>query len=141
MKPLEFYRLALGIGPHARSEQVRRTVVGRLYYGLHHEACCRYYRVNPGASPLRRKSRHACLAERFNQSKDAKSVKVALLLRRLVRFRVLADYELGQMYLDKKPLNAERLMNEATEVAKRLLVALDDYSPGEAQDGCNCPAT
>ena len=81
------------------------------------------------------------MAERFNQPSDAKSAKVALHLKRLIRFRGLADYELGQMYLDNNPVTAKWLMNEATEVAKRLLAALDDYSPGEAQDGCNCLVT
>ena len=35
MKPLEFYRLATGMVPDANSEFAQRTVVGRLYYGLH----------------------------------------------------------------------------------------------------------
>lgn len=141
MKPLQFYRLAISLSSNAVSEQAQRTVVGRLYYGLHHEACCRYYRVNPTANPLKGRNRHACLAERYNQSNDATSLKVASLLKRLKRFRALADYELGQMYLDHRQVTAQRLMDDATEVAKRLLSALDNYSSGEAQDGCKCPVT
>ena len=122
------------MAPSAVSEPLQRTVVGRLYYGLHHEACCRYYRLNPGASPLTRSSRHASLYRFFNQGADASSKKVGNLLARLSRFRTLADYDLGQMYVDGRPVSAEQVLNSATQVAAQLLVALESYSPGEAPD-------
>ena len=139
MNPLQFYRLAIRMEAHAASESTQRTVVGRLYYGLHHEACCRYYRVNPLACPLERVSRHKSLVEKFNQPADTKSLKVAFFLRRLRYFRTIVDYELGQLYWDHNPVTASEVMNMATETAKRLIVALENYSPGEAPDGCSCP--
>ena len=139
MKPMEFYRLAVAMAPSATSEQWQRTVVGRLYYGLHHEACCRYYRTNPGATPLERRSRHASLRTRFNQPSDKKSMKVANLLERLRHFRTQADYELGQMYdLNRRPVTSAQVLSLATQVAAQLLRALDAYSFGEAPDGCIC---
>ena len=38
MRPLEIYRLGLRLAGSATSEAERRNVIGRLYYGLHHEA-------------------------------------------------------------------------------------------------------
>ena len=35
--------------------------------------------------------------------------------------------------------SAERLMSRAVSLAEELLHALEDYSPGEAPDGCDCP--
>lgn len=139
MKPMEFYRLAVALAQRATSEQWQRTVVGRLYYGLHHEACCRYYRANPSAASLGRGSRHASLQARFNQPRDAKSMKVANLLRQLRHLRTQADYELGQMYdLGRKPVTPAQALSSATNVAELLLQALESYSPGEAPDGCVC---
>ena len=136
---MEFYRLAVAMAPHATSEQWQRTVVGRLYYGLHHEACCRYFRADPGAAPFGRSSRHASLLRRFNQPSDAKSAKVANLLRQLRHFRTQSDYELGQMYdLNRKPITPGQVLSSATHVASQLLQALESYSPGEAPDGCIC---
>ena len=37
VKPLEFYRLGISLSETATSEPLQRTVVSRLYYGLHHE--------------------------------------------------------------------------------------------------------
>lgn len=139
MKPLEFYWLAVALAPRATSEQWQRTVVGRLYYGLHHEACCRYYRTSPTAAPLERRSRHVSLSRRFNQPSDAKSAKVANLLYQLRHFRTQADYELGQMYdLNGTPVTPAQVLSSATHVAELLLQALESYSPGEAPDGCVC---
>ena len=85
-----------------------------------------------------RRKRHTCLVRRFNRPKDAKSTKVANLLVRLRYFRTLADYDLGQMYIDGKPVTAGQLLTGATQVAAQLLAALESYSPGEAPDGCVC---
>ena len=68
MRPLDFYRAGVALAAGASTESLRRTAVGRLYYGLHHEACCRYFRKNPGARPLDRNRRHARLADRYRNS-------------------------------------------------------------------------
>ena len=135
---MEFYHLAVAIAPSAVSEPFQRTVVGRLYYGLHHEACCRYYRVNSSASPLTRRSRHASLYMRFNQQTDATSKKIGNLLARLSHLRTLADYDIGQMFINGRQVTAAQVLSSATNVAAQLLQALDSYSPGEALDGCVC---
>ena len=138
MRPIEFYRLAVAMAPSAVSEPVQRTVVGRLYYGLHHEACCRYYRVNPESASLERFSRHVSLQRRFNQPSDAASTKIGNLLDTLRRYRTLADYDLGQMRLNGRPVTSEQVLDSATHVAEQLLDALESYSPGDAPDGCIC---
>lgn len=138
MRPLEFYRLAVAIAPSAVSEPVQRTVIGRLYYGLHHEACCRFYRENPNADPLERNSRHASLLRRLNQPTNPKAAKVANLLRQLRNLRTQADYNLGHMHINRRPVTATQILNTASNVAEQLLQALDSYSPGEAPDGCVC---
>ena len=138
MKPMEFYRLAIALAPRAVSEPVQRTVVGRLYYGLHHEACCRFYRENPNEVPLERYNRHTSLQRQFNQPADATSKKVANLLEQLKQFRNQADYELGQMYINRNPVAAAQILSAATHVAEQLLGALESYSPEEAADGCVC---
>ena len=43
MRPLDFYRLGIELSSDAYTEARQRTVVNRLYYGLHHEACCRLF--------------------------------------------------------------------------------------------------
>ena len=43
MRPLDFYRLGVALAYSADSETLQRTVINRLYYGLHHEACCRFF--------------------------------------------------------------------------------------------------
>ncbi len=93
VRPIEYYNWAVGLAGNAATEAEQRTVVSRLYYGLHHEACCRYYRVNPAAA-LKRRNRHACLAITFNSASDATSKNIANLLKDLRDLRAQADYEL-----------------------------------------------
>ena len=138
MRPIEFYHLAVAMAPHATSEGWQRTVVGRLYYGLHHEACCRFYRENPTAAPLGRGNRHASLLRPFNQPANARAVKVASLLRQLRHVRTQADYELGQMRIGRRPVTGAQILNSATHVAEQLRAALESFSPGEAPEGCTC---
>lgn len=138
MRPIEFYNLAVALAPSAVTEPVQRTVVGRLYYGLHHEACCRYFRENAAGSPLERSSRHASLQRRFNQPTNPRAAKVANLLQQLRNLRTQVDYELGQMYISRRPVTAAQVLASAISVAEQLLDALEDYSPGEAPDGCIC---
>lgn len=141
MRPLEFYRLGVSLSETAISEPLQRTVVNRLYYGLHHEACCRYFRTNPPTEPpLNRNRRHVELHERYNSQDDATSRNVGNLLNDLRRFRTLADYELvPPLRLGGMSLDAQALFNLALSTAQQLLDALEEYSPGEAEDGCDCP--
>ena len=54
MSPLDFYDLGVGMASTARTEAQERTAINRLYYGLHHEVCCRYFRKESWAQPLNR---------------------------------------------------------------------------------------
>ena len=139
MIPLDFYRLGARMAETAVAEAEYRNAVSRLYYGLHHEACCRYFRENPGAAPLGRGSRHLRLIERFLASGDRTSDKIAALLRQLSMMRNISDYELGSsVRYNNFLLSPSQLMRLALIVAQELLATLDDYSPGDAPDGCEC---
>ena len=139
MRPLDFYRLGLQMVGTAETEAEQRTVVNRVYYGLHHEACCRYFRREVAAQPLNRNRRHTNLRNNFNQSMDPLSGSIAQLLAELMRLRSLADYELSPPYrIGGKTLTPAQLMRKALDVSERLLSALDRYSPGEAVDGSGC---
>ena len=140
MKPLDFYRLGLLMADSASTEAEHRNVVSRLYYGLHHEACCRYFRENPYAPVLGRGSRHTQLIRRFESIGNAVAVDVSRLLDRLFVMRNIADYELGSSLSYRNlPVDSRTLMGLAIIVARDLLDALERYSPGEAPDGCDCP--
>ncbi len=139
MKPIEFYQLGVAQAPNASSEAMRRMIVGRIYYGLHHEACCRYFRENPGSIPLPRQQRHVGLHQRYNTLTDATAKSVGNLLNDLRRLRVQADYELGQMTYRGRALSATQCLNIALMRGQQLLKQLERYSPGEATDGCHCP--
>ncbi len=139
MRPLDFYRLGLRIAETTAAEAEYRNAVGRIYYGLHHEACCRYFRENPDAAPLGRGSRHLRLIERFSVSGDRTSNKIAVLLGRLSVMRNISDYELGSsVRYNNFLLSPSQLMGLALILAQELLVTLDDYSPGDAPDDCEC---
>ena len=140
MKPLDFYRLGLRMAGSASTEAEHRNVVSRLYYGLHHEACCRYFRENPYASVLGRGSRHAQLIRRFESIGNTIADDVSRLLDGLFAMRNIADYELGGLISYRNlPVNSRTLMGMALIVAWELLELLEAYSPGEAPDGCDCP--
>ena len=140
MRPLDFYRLGLRMAETAQTEAEDRTVINRVYYGLHHEACCRYFRKSIWAEPLDRTSRHTSLRGRFEHSVDPSGGPVARLLKNLTRLRQTADYQLAPPYTYRgRTYTQDQLMHIALDVSKRLLAALDHYSPGEAPDGCDCP--
>ena len=140
MKPLDFYRLGLRMAGSASTEAEHRNVVSRLYYGLHHEACCRYFRENPYASVLGRGSRHAQLIRRFESIGNTIADDVSRLLDGLFAMRNIADYELGSSFMYRnRQIGSRALMGLALIVARDLLTALERYSPGEAPDGCDCP--
>ena len=139
MRPLDSYRVGLQMVGTAESEAHQRTVVNRVYYGLHHEACCRYFRREVAAQPLDRNRRHTNLRNNFNQSMDPLSGRIAQLLGELMRLRSLADYELSPPYrIGRQILTPEQLMRRALDVSERLLSALERYSPSEAVDGSGC---
>lgn len=140
MRPLDFYRLGMAVASNAMVEPEQRMAVGRLYYGLHHEACCRFFRKNPTADPLNRNRRHTDLRDRYNSLNDPDSKSVGSLLNDLMRLRAEADYRLASpLRFRNRPMTAQDLLNVAVESANQLLDALETFSPGEAEDGCNCP--
>jgi hypothetical protein len=140
MRPLQFYDLGLEIASSATTEAHYRTAASRVYYGLHHEACCRYFREEVSPTPLHGNSRHAELRDRFNRSDIPQSGRIGQLLGRLSRLRGLADYELNELieYQDMT-FTAEQLWRQARNLCEDLIEALEAYSPGAAQDGCDCP--
>lgn len=140
MRPLDIYQLGMRLADSGRTEAEHRAAIGRLYYGLHHEACCRYFREHPGAQPLGRGSRHAQLIERYSGLRVNETRRIQRLLRQLSRMRNLSDYELvSPVKYRGKERSARELMGLAVLVAEELLAALQDFSPGEAEDGCYCP--
>ena len=140
MRPLDFYQLGVRLADSATTEAEQRAAIGRLYYGLHHEACCRYFRENPGAQPLSRGSRHAQLIGRYSALRASPTQRIRRLLRQLSRMRNLSDYELaGPIKYQQRERSAAELTRLAVVVAEGLLAALEDFSPGEAEDGCYCP--
>ena len=140
MKPLDVYRLGVGLANSGRTEAEHRAAIGRLYYGLHHEACCRYFRENPNALPLGRGSRHAQLIDRYSALHSFPARQIRRLLRQLSRMRNISDYELSSpMQYRNKNYSPAQLMRAAVVVAEDLLAELEDYSSGEAKDGCYCP--
>ena len=140
MRPLDFYRLGLRLSTTAVTEAEQRTAIGRLYYGLHHEACCRHFREYPEASPLPRGSRHFRLSERYGGQRGQVEQDIARLLALLSAMRNLADYELSPaIQYAEEEVDASQLMNLALAAAEDLLDALEAFSPGEAPDGCDCP--
>ena len=139
VRPIEIYNWAIGQSGNAATEVEQRTVVSRLYYGLHHEACCRYYRKNPAAAALNRSNRHAGLAVSFNSASDGTSKNIGNLLKDLRDLRVQADYVLSPpTYYRGKRINWGSLVTMAVMHGEQLLEELEQYSPGEAGDGCRC---
>ena len=140
MRPLEFYRFGLRLAGSASTEVERRTVVNRLYYGLHHEAYGRYFRENPNDPPLPPNGRHTALIQRFRGKPGSVERDIARMLDHVRQMRNVCDYELGHpIQLGQRTLASAELMGFALIVADSLLAALEDFSPGEAPDGCDCP--
>ena len=140
VKPIEFYNLSLAVAPGVTSEAERRRVVSLIYYGLHHEACCRFFRVNTQTPYLRKDgTRHKDLISKYrNAPRNRISRRIGDLLDQLRRLRTTADYDLAAMSFNRKPISEVVLLATAMQKSKALLVALDRYSPGEAHDGCQC---
>ena len=140
MRPLDFYRLGVASAPGATTESLQRMVVNRLYYGLHHEACCRYFRENPGARPLDRNRRHIELKNRYRNSYGQTAREIGDLLSQMSKLRSEADYELvPPLRFRNHSIDSQELMEIALDTSQQLLAALERYSPGAAPDGCRCP--
>ena len=140
MKPLDFYQLGVDIASSASTEAQYRTAISRIYYGLHHECCCRYFRKLSFAEPLNGNRRHTDLRDRFNTPRDPISNKISQLLGNLMMARTEADYQLAPPIIyGRRSYSPEDLMRLALDRGQELLEALEDYSPGEADDGCDCP--
>jgi len=140
MRPLEFYELGLQIASSASTEAQYRTAISRIYYGLHHEACCRYFRKLPTAQPLDGNRRHAELRNRFSILEDSAAIRVGQLLGRLRILRTEADYQLRPpLRFGNRSYTPEQLMAQAIMMGQDLLEGLEVFSPGEASDGCECP--
>ncbi len=139
MRPLDFYDLGVRLYESATTEAEHRTVVNRIYHGLHHEVCCRYFRRDGTAQPLNRNRRHTEL-HGLNDALDPSSSEVAQLLRSLMDMRSEADYELSPpLRFRNRPLSAQELDGRTIQMGEELLEALESYSASEARDGCSCP--
>ena len=112
--------MGLVLASQVATEAECRTVVGRLYYGLHHEACCRYFRENPNGTPLSRNGRHTELHRRFNAPSNARSQLVGRQLNRLRIMRNKADYELGNLSYGSRTLTPVQFMDLALQCGRRL---------------------
>ena len=140
MKSIEFYNLGVAVAPKVASEAERRSVVGRIYYGLHHEACCRFFRMNSWAPYLARDgSRHMVLIAKYRGSRgNPVAHRIGHLLDQLRRLRTTADYDLTSMAFNRRPISGTDLLATAVKTGELLIRALEQYSPGEAEDGCQC---
>lgn len=141
MKPLDFYRWAVTEAATATSEAQCRSVISRLYYGIHHEVCCRYFRGTPPASPLPSQSRHSELRNRLNDAQRPRLATMANLLGQLLHMRTEADYQLTLPLRLRNGRNVDTacaLVQHATRIGEELLRELEAHWPGEAPDGCEC---
>ena len=133
MRPLDVYDLGVRLAGEAVNEAEKRAAVNRLYYGLHHEACCRYFRENPDAAPLMRNRRHAALPALFGFGPGQIHDDIADRLRRLALMRAECDYRIdGPLRYRGMPIPIDDLLAMALATAAALLADLEAYSPGES---------
>ena len=139
VKPKEFYDLGTAVAGEAGSEAERRMAAGRIYYGLHHEACCRFFRVNPRELYLDRKNRHSGLVSKFRACRNNEhALRIGSLLDQLRRLRTTADYDLATMSFNRQLISDTDMLATVLQTSKMLADALERFSPGEAGDGCKC---
>ncbi len=132
MRPLDIYDLSVWLSEQATTEAGKRAAVSRLYYGLHLEACCRYFRENPNALPLSRNRRHAALPDLFRSSLPQYE-HIADGLAALSAMRAECDYRVaGPLQHERMIVTIDELLAEALSTAAALLADLDAYSPGES---------
>ena len=140
MRPLDFYELGRELAGSAATEAECRNVIGRLYYGLHHEAGCRYFREYPGALPLGRGRRHSQLIQGYRSLHSSEARQVRRLLRQLSNMRNISDYELAEVIqYERRARTASQLMSMAMTVAEELLAELESFSPGAGVRGLLLP--
>ncbi len=136
MRPLDFYDLGVRLAEDGRTEAERRTAVSRIYYGLLHEAACRYFRENPNAPPIPRNRRHSTVRERLGQSGVSAGVDAASSLGDLAWMRGECDYRVGApLRYERAEVTLPAMVSRARATAADCLTALDAYSPGESADG------
>ena len=123
----------------ASSEPEFRAAISRIYYGLHHESCCRYFRREISPAPLNRNRRHTELTDRFKISSDPAGAGISVRLNNLRMMRSEADYQLvlPLRYIGRS-YSVERILERSVSIGEELLELLEEYSPGEAPDGCEC---
>lgn len=140
MQPLQFCNLGREMALSAKSDAEFRTVVNRLYYGIHHEVCCRFFARNPLARPLNSRNRHSELRNRLNDPLVPDRVVMARRLGTLLEMRTEADYILTAPFRirGRTIASSDVLMTEALKIADALLNDLDKQWPGSASDGCEC---
>ena len=140
MRPREFYDYGLTLAQSAQTEAQQRTAVSRLYYGLHHEGCCRYFRRNPWAQLIPVQQRHRELPERFIATPHIpESFRIGNLLRDLFRMRAECDYEIvPPLRFQRRSYSVSDVLSIAVNKAEALWAALELYSPGDSPDGCIC---
>ena len=81
------------------------------------------------------------LVEAYRKPKGSNvAIRVGSLLDQLRRLRNTADYDLAGMTFDQLTIDDKQLLAEAVKKGELLLKALEQYSPGEAADGCQCVA-
>ena len=133
MRPLDIYDLGVWLAEHATTEAGQRGAVSRLYYGLHLEACCRYFRENPDAPALMRNRRHAALPDLFRDSPNQVCGRIADGLAVLSEMRAECDYRVaGPLQYRGRPISIGDMLAEALATGTALLTDLDAYSPGES---------
>ena len=136
MRPLDFYDLGVRLAESGQTDAERRTAVSRVYYGLLHEAACRYFRENPDAAPIPRNRRHAAVRERLGDSVAPAGAEVAKFLRNLAWMRGECDYQIGaELRFERGTMALGSMVAQALATAADCLAALDAYSPGESADG------
>ena len=133
MRPLDVYDLGVRLAGQAGTEAEKRAAVGRLYYGLHLEACCRYFRENPDAAPIQRNRRHVALPDLFDSGPGQVHRGIADRLRRLASMRAECDYRIdGPLRYEGTTTTIDAMLARTQLVAAALLADLDAYSLGES---------
>ena len=141
MNPLDFYKFGMQLANSANAEVEWRSVINRLYYGLHHEACSRYFREYPLEQPLEPNiSRHRQLIDRYGMLRVNGADRIKRFLKQLLFMRNKSDYELlsplkyGESRHRGRVYSGRQLMRFAVSMAEELLAELENFSPGEADD-------
>ena len=131
--------LAQGTPPEPLQESLQRTVISRLYYGLHTRRVAGTSERTPCLGHL-----GATAGTRICEIDSTETLNNIQNCRyspaRLKELREEADYQLAPpLRFRNRSMDARQFMDLAVEHSRQLLAALETYSPGEAEDGCDCP--